>query len=109
MKPRRNRTLFTYMRCFFLSAVTVWSLYAQAPAGTPSGCAAVGVVFDVDLARRALMLKDKTGLIATIDLPAKVAIHKMAVGGAKPGRIGLEHIHQGDLVCVGNAAANQNI
>ena len=98
--------LTVYMRCFLLSAVTAWSLYAQAPADTPSGCAVVGVVFDVDLGRHALMLKDKTGLIATIDLPAQVAIHKMAVGGATPGRIGLEDIHQGDLVCVeGNAAA----
>jgi hypothetical protein len=66
----------------------------------------VGVVFDVDLGRRALMLKDKTGFITTIDLPAQVTIHKMAVGGASPGRIGLGDIHQRDLVCVeGNAAA----
>jgi hypothetical protein len=94
------------MRRFLLSAVTVWSLYAQVPANTPSGCAAVGVVFNVDLTRHALMVKDKTGFIATIDLPVQAAIHKMAVGGAKPGRIGLQDIHQGDLVCVeGNAEA----
>ncbi len=95
------------MQWFLFIAVTaVWSLYAQVLPGTPSGCAAVGVVFDVDLTRRALMVKDKTGLIATIDLPAKAAIHKLAVGGSTPGRIGLKDIQKGDLVCIeGNAEA----
>ena len=88
------------MQWFLFIAVTaVWSLYAQVLPGTPSGCAAVGVVFDVDLTRRALMVKDKTGFIATIDLPAKVAIHKMAVGGGTPGRIDSRTFSKGDLVC----------
>ena len=47
-----------------------------------SGCSVVGMVFDIDLRRRSLMLKDKTGFIATIDLPAKVEIAKLGVGDA---------------------------
>src|SRR4051812_37823840 len=99
------RALTVYMRCFLLIAATACSLYAQGAADTPSGCAVVGVVFDVDVGRHALMLKDKTGLTAAIDLPAQVAIQKMAVGGATSGRIGFEDIQERDLVCIeGNAA-----
>ena len=67
-----------------------------------SGCAVVGVVFNVDSQRRSLMLRDKTGFVATIDLPAQVEIAKLGVGDAAstPGRIALADIHENDLVCI---------
>jgi hypothetical protein len=67
-----------------------------------SGCAVVGIVFDIDVQRRSLMLKDKTGFIAKIDVPAQVQVAKISAGDAasKPGRITFEEIHQNDLVCI---------
>lgn len=75
-------------------------LSAQSPSNTPSGCAAVGVVFDVAIATRTLVLRDKNGLILSIDVPEQIGIRKLGVGGGAPGRIGLADVHQGDLVCV---------
>jgi len=57
-------------------------------------------VFDVAIATRTLVLRDKLGLIASIDLPEQVGIRKLGVGGGAPGRIALQDVHQGDLVCV---------
>lgn len=74
-----------------------------------SGCAVVGIVFDLDLQRRSLMLKDKTGFIAKIDVPAQVEIAKLGVGDAasRPGPIALSDVHQNDLVCIeGNPGDN---
>src|SRR4051794_37086416 len=67
-----------------------------------SGCALVGIAFDINVQRRSLMLKDKTGFIAKIDVPAKVEVAKLGVGDvdSRPGRITFEDIHQNDLVCI---------
>lgn len=67
-----------------------------------SGCATVGIVFDIDVQRRSLMLKDKTGFIAKIDVPAQVKISKLGVGNAasRTGQITFADIHQNDMVCI---------
>ena len=67
-----------------------------------SGCAVVGIVFDIDLQRRSLMLKDKTGFIGKVDVPAQVEVSKLGVGdgASRPGRITFADIHQNDLVCI---------
>ena len=67
-----------------------------------SGCAVVGIVFDIDLQRRSLMLKDKTGFIGKVDLPTQVEVSKLGVGdgASRPGRITFADIHQNDLVCI---------
>ena len=67
-----------------------------------SGCAVVGIVFDIDLQRRSLMLKDKTGFIGKVYVPAQVEVSKLGVrdGASRPGRITLADIHQNDLVCI---------
>jgi hypothetical protein len=48
------------------------------------------------------MLKDKTGFIAKIDVPAQVEVAKIGVGdvASRTGRITIADIHQNDLVCI---------
>jgi hypothetical protein len=77
-------------------------LHTTIAAQERSGCAVVGIVFDIDLQRRSLMLKDKTGFIGKVDVPAQVEVSKLGVGDAasRPGRITFADIHQNDLVCI---------
>ena len=48
------------------------------------------------------MLKDKTGFIGKVDVPAQVEVSKLGVGdgASRPGRITFADIHQNDLVCI---------
>jgi hypothetical protein len=84
-------------------------LHTAISAQEQSGCSVVGIVFNIDLQRRSLMLKDKTGFIAKIDVPAQVEIAKLGVGDAasRPGRIAFADIHQDDLVCIEGNPGNK--
>jgi hypothetical protein len=85
------------VNCFYSSCLQT-PTWAQ----ERSGCAVVGIVYDINVQHRSLMLKDKTGFIAKIDVPAQVDIDKLGVGAAasRPGRIAFGDIRQNDLVCI---------
>ena len=101
------RTL-SHVSCVILIPV---GLYAQNEL-KPGGCVRSGAVSSREVAGRTVMLKDRTGFLASIELPPEIAIWKlqMADGGrvsSTPVRIKFDEISTGDLVCVeGDANAN---
>jgi hypothetical protein len=97
-------------RILLVYSLQACCLHTAISAQERSGCAVVGIVFDIDLQRRSLMLKDKTGFIAKIDVPAQVEIAKLGVGDAasRPARIAFADIHQNDLVCIEGNPGNKS-
>jgi hypothetical protein len=92
-----------YLRRFLLvCCLGGCCLHTPISAQERSGCAIVGMVFDINLQRRSLMLKDKTGFIGKVDVPTQVEVSKLGVGDAasRPARITFADIHQNDLVCI---------